>query len=449
MRGRIAYWSVTVAVAGFLFGFDTAVISGADQPLQALWHTSNLFHGFFVMSSALWGTVIGALFGNWPCERYGRKKVLIGIGVLYLVSAVGSALAPDPYSFSVWRLVGGLGVGASSIVAPAYISEIAPPAVRGRLVILYQFQLVFGILIAFASNFLLASVFSLDWRWMLGAEAIPAFVYLVLVTRVPESPRWLLLRKGDEAESRRVLGMVDPDSVDRTIMEIRHADREFTDDSLFRRAYLWPMLFAFLVAAFNQLSGINFIIYFAPRIFELAGLDNSSALLSTTGIGLVNLVFTLFGMALIDRAGRKTLLLIGSIGYIASLAAVTWAFQSGTGGIPVVLFVFVFIASHAVGQGAVIWVFIAEIFPNKIRTKGQSLGCGTHWVFAAIITLLMPYLLGRFHGAAIFGFFTAMMVLQLLFVLFLMPETKGRSLEYLAEHLSKHEHASFDEAEQA
>ena len=216
MRGRIAYWSVTVAVAGFLFGFDTAVISGADQPLQALWHTSNLFHGFFVMSSALWGTVIGALFGNWPCERYGRKKVLIGIGVLYLVSAVGSALAPDPYSFSVWRLVGGLGVGASSIVAPAYISEIAPPAVRGRLVILYQFQLVFGILVAFASNFLLASVFSLDWRWMLGAEAIPAFVYLVLVTRVPESPRWLLLRKGDEAESRRVLGMVDPDSVDRT-----------------------------------------------------------------------------------------------------------------------------------------------------------------------------------------------------------------------------------------
>ena len=448
MRGRIVYWSVTVAVAGFLFGFDTAVISGADQPLQALWHTSDLFHGFFVMSSALWGTVAGALFGNWPCERYGRKKVLIGIGVLYFVSAVGSALAPDPYSFSVWRLVGGLGVGVSSIVVPAYISEIAPPAIRGRLVALYQFQLVFGILVAYASNFALASLFGLDWRWMLGAEAIPAFVYLVLVTRVPESPRWLLSRKGDEAESRRILGLIDPEAVDRTVMEIRHADREFTDDSLFRRAYFRPMLFAFLVAAFNQLSGINFIIYFAPRIFGLAGLDSGSALLSTAGIGVVNLVLTMLGMWLIDKAGRKTLLLIGSIGYIVSLAAITWAFQSGTGGTLVVLFVFAFISSHAVGQGAVIWVFIAEIFPNKVRTKGQSLGCGTHWVFAAVITLLMPYLLGRFDAANIFGFFTGMMVLQLLFVLFLMPETKGRSLEFLAEHLSKHKHASFDESSQ-
>jgi len=445
MSGKIAYWSVTVAVAGLLFGFDTAVISGADQPLQAQWHTGDLFHGFFVMSAALWGTVVGALTGNWPCERYGRKAVLIGIGILYLVSALGSALAPEPFSFAFWRFVGGLGVGISSIVVPAYISEIAPPAARGRLVALYQFQLVFGILLAFASNYVLSTYLSLDWRWMLGVEAIPALIYLVMVTRVPESPRWLLLRKKDESESRRILGIIDPNAVERTIREIRHAQQEFTHDSLFDRAYLLPMLLAFLVAAFNQLSGINFIIYFAPRIFELAGLDASSALLSTAGIGCVNLVFTMFGLWLIDIAGRKTLLLIGSIGYIVSLAAVAWAFRSDAGGITVVLFVFVFIASHAVGQGAVIWVFIAEIFPNNVRTKGQSLGCGTHWVFAALITLLMPYLLGKFPGETIFAFFAAMMVLQLLFVLLLMPETKGRSLEYLAEHLSRHEHASFDE----
>ncbi len=447
MSGRIAYWSVTVAVAGFLFGFDTAVISGADQPLQALWQTGDLFHGMFIMSAALWGTVLGALTGNWPCERYGRKAVLIAIGVLYLTSALGSALAPDPYSFSFWRFIGGLGVGVSSVAAPAYISEIAPATARGRLVALYQFQIVFGILIAFASNFALSSFVGLDWRWMLGVESIPAIIYLVMVTRVPESPRWLLLHKGDETESRRILEIVDRASVERTIWEIRHAEREFTQDTLFTRAYLRPIMLAFLVAAFNQLSGINFVIYFAPRIFGLAGLDSSSALLSTAGIGLVNLVFTMVGLYLIDLAGRRSLLFAGTIGYIVSLAAVTWAFLAQAGGLLVVVFVFLFIASHAIGQGAVIWVFIAEIFPNNVRTKGQSLGSGTHWVFAAVITLLMPYLLGKFDAQTIFGFFTAMMMLQLAFVLLVMPETKGKSLEFLAEHLSTHEHASFNEAD--
>jgi sugar porter (SP) family MFS transporter len=444
MSSRIAWWSVTVALAGFLFGFDTAVISGADQPIQALWQTDDLFHGLFIMSAALWGTVIGALSANLPCERYGRRNVLIAIGVLYLVSALGSALAPDPYSFSFWRFVGGLGVGISSIAAPAYISEIAPANVRGRLVALYQFQIVFGILVAYVSNFVLATGFDLDWRWMLGIEAVPALIYLLMVTRVPESPRWLLLNRNDEAGSRQILEHIDPTQVDRTIKEIRHAEREFTQDSIFARAYLFPILLAFLLAMFNQLSGINFIIYFAPRVFELAGLDASSALLSTAGIGLVNLIFTMAGLGLIDVAGRKSLMLIGSVGYIISLAAVTWAFANDIGGIVVVTFVFLFIASHAIGQGAVIWVFIAEIFPNNVRTKGQSIGCGTHWVFAALITLLMPYLLSLFDGQTIFGFFTVMMVLQLLFVLFVMPETKGRSLESLAERLSEHEHVSFD-----
>ncbi len=441
---KIIYWSITVAVAGFLFGFDTAVISGADQPIQELWQTSDLFHGIFIMSSALWGTVIGALTGNYPCERFGRKLTLIGIGVLYLASALGSAIAPEPFSFSILRFIGGLGVGVSSIVVPAYISEIAPARIRGALVALYQFQVVFGILIAFVSNYFLADIFHLDWRWMLGVEAIPALIFLLMVTGVPESPRWLLLRKNDEVRARKVLDIIDPEAVDRTVAEIRHAQREFTNDHLFVKAYTFPMFLAFLIAAFNQLSGINFIIYFAPRVFELAGLDSSAALLSSAGIGLVNLISTMLGMYLIDKAGRKTLMLIGSIGYIISLATVSWAFYSDAGGIIVVFFVFTFIASHAVGQGAVIWVFIAEIFPNNVRTKGQSLGSGTHWVFAATITLLMPLVLSKFQGYTIFGFFAFMMVLQLLYVLFMMPETKGRSLESLAEGLSEHEHKSFD-----
>ncbi|MEJ2540303.1 MAG: sugar porter family MFS transporter [Gemmatimonadota bacterium] len=429
-------WCVAVAVAGFLFGFDTAVISGADQPIQALWQTEDLVHGLFVMSAALWGTVIGALWGNWPCERYGRKPVLVGIGVLYLVSALGSALSPDPFTFSLWRFVGGLGVGVSSVAVPAYISEVAPARSRGRLVALYQFQIVFGILVAFLSNWALSSVFDLGWRWMLGIEAVPAAIYLLMVMRVPESPRWLLLHGGAEAEAREILRRADPESAERTIREIRETRREFTGGALFRRAYGKPILLAFLVAAFNQLSGINFVIYFAPRIFQLAGLDSSAALLSSVGIGLVNLLFTMLGMSLIDQAGRRSLLLVGSLGYLVSLGGVTWAFATGASGLVVVGFVFLFIASHAVGQGAVIWVFIAEIFPNNVRTRGQSLGSGTHWVFAALITLVMPWLLGQFDGATIFGFFTAMMLLQLLFVLFMMPETKGRSLESLAETLS-------------
>jgi sugar porter (SP) family MFS transporter len=304
-------------------------------------------------------------------------------------------------------------------------------------VALYQFQLVFGILVAFFSNYCLSEFLGLDWRWMLGVEALPAAAYLLLVLRVPESPRWLLLRKGDEAACRNILAQSDTGSVDQTVAEIRHAEAALCQDRLLSRAYLFPILLAFLLAAFNQLSGINFIIYFAPRVFELAGLDSSAALLSSAGIGLVNLVATMLGLHLIDRVGRRSLMLIGSIGYIVSLAVVSWAFSSGAGGMMVVFWIFIFIASHAVGQGAVIWVFIAEIFPNNVRTKGQSLGCGTHWVFAALITLLMPSVLSAFEPAGIFGFFTAMMVLQLLFVIFLMPETRGRSLESLAEGLSR------------
>lgn len=433
---KIIFWAVTVAVAGFLFGFDTAVISGADKPIQKLWNTSPLFHGLFIMSSALWGTVIGALLGGIPCDRYGRKATLIGIGVLYLVSAVGAAIAMDPYTFSFLRFIGGLGVGASSIAVPAYIAEIAPAKHRGRLGAMFQFQIVFGILVAFFCNYMIAGTSEHDWRWMLGVEIIPAAVFLLMVLKVPESPRWLLLHKQDETQARAVLQLMNEEDVDQVVKSIRHEQQRSLGDRLFSGKFKMPILLAFLIAFFNQASGINFIIYFAPRVFELAGLDSSSSLLSTAGVGIVNLIFTMLGLYLIDRFGRRFLMLIGSVGYIISLGVVAWAFYSGTGGLLVVFFVFLFIASHAVGQGAVIWVFISEIFPNSVRGKGQSLGAGTHWVCAALIALLMPYFLSEFKPHAIFMFFTAMMMLQLLFVLTIMPETKGRTLESLSDDMA-------------
>lgn len=429
---KIIYWSITVAVAGFLFGFDTAVISGADKPIQAMWDTSSLFHGLFIMSSALWGALIGALGGNYPCDKYGRKPTLVLVGVLFLVSAIGSAIAQDPYTFALLRFIGGVGVGISSIVVPAYISEIAPAKYRGRLVALYQFQIVFGILIAFISNFLISGTSGNDWRLMLAVEAIPAVIYLLMVARAPESPRWLVQNKNAIKKARSILIQLGESKPDTVLLAIEKDKKQNVESKLFSGTYSKAALLAFLFAAFNQLSGINFIIYYAPRLFELAGLDVNQALLSGAGIGLVNLCFTMLGLLLIDKYGRRSLMYVGSIGYIISLAVVAWAFSNQTGGVLVVAFVFVFIAAHAIGQGTVIWVFIAEIFPNKIRSKGQSLGSGTHWLFAAAITLFMPYFLEKFSPAEIFGFFTLMMVGQLIFVARFMPETKGRSLENIS-----------------
>lgn len=432
---KVFFWSITVAVAGFLFGFDVAVISGADQPIQQLWQTSPLFHGLFIMSSALWGTVIGALLGNWPCDKWGRKPTLIAIGCLFLLSAIGSALAPDPYTFSFFRLIGGLAVGASSIAVPAYISEIAPAKFRGRLVALYQFQLVFGIMVAFLSNYMLSGISTDDWRWMLAIETVPALVFLLLVSKIPESPRWLLLYQNSEGQARQVLSKMLPsaEDVDKTISEIKSSQRQENDSALFSKTNIMPLTLAFLIAFFNQASGINFIIYFAPRVFELAGLDTSTALLSSAGIGLTNLIFTMLGVYLIDRVGRRPLMLIGSVGYIVSLAVVAYAFYAQLSGLVVVFFIFAFIAAHAVGQGAVIWVFIAEIFPNHLRAKGSSWGCGIHWIGAAIITLCMPLVLSQVSAHHIFSFFCIMMIFQLFFVVFVMPETKGKSLEALSE----------------
>ncbi|MGE6779301.1 sugar porter family MFS transporter [Vreelandella titanicae] len=438
---RIVQWSVTVALAGFLFGFDTAVISGADKPIQALWGLSDLQHGLLIMSMALWGTVLGAIFGNWPTDQLGRRMTLLLIGVLYLISAIGSAVATDPWVFALFRLIGGIGVGVSSVAAPIYISEIAPPRHRGVLVAMYQFNIVFGILMAFVSNYVIGSMIEGDiaWRWMLGIEAIPALIYTLMITRVPRSPRWLILKRNDVKEASRVLRMIDPDvDVDAEIATMRAAENEerSANARFFSRRYRLPILLAFLIAFFNQLSGINFIIYYAPRVLEAAQLGSQAALLSTAGIGLVNLVFTMIGMSLIDRFGRRTLLFIGSAGYLLSLVLISRAFFTDSlGGIEVPLLLALFIAAHAISQGAVIWVFIAEVFPNHVRARGQSFGSSIHWVFAALITLVMPWVLGTFSGGPVFAFFAIMMLLQLVFVLILMPETRNVSLEELQKHL--------------
>lgn len=435
---NIRNWSITVAVSGFLFGFDTVVISGANQPIKELWDTSPLFHGLFIMSMALWGTVIGALLGGIPCDRYGRKKTLFWIGILYLVSALGSGLATDPYSFSFFRFIGGLGVGASSVAAPIYISEITTAANRGKLGILYQFNIVFGILIAYFSNFLLKGFDGAnDWRWMLGVEAIPAFIYCIMVLRVPDTPRWLILKKKDETAGLALLEQnLSKEEAMVSFNEIKSDQlKPNQSEHIFSGKFKWPLILAFLLAFFNQLSGINFILYYAPEILEMAGLASKESLMNSVLIGVVNLVFTFVGMRLIDPFGRKQLMLVGSIGYIVSLSLVAWAFYSGAGSLILMMSILLFIASHAVGQGAVIWIFISEIFPNNVRASGQSFGTGTHWVFAAIITLLGPVVIDLFrvNPWPIFAFFAFMMVLQLLFVIFMMPETKGISLEEL-EH---------------
>ncbi|NNE28611.1 MAG: sugar porter family MFS transporter [Saprospiraceae bacterium] len=444
-RSNVSIWTLSVALAGFLFGFDTVVISGANLPIKELWNTSPLFHGTFIMSMALWGTVIGALFGGIPTDRFGRKKTLFWIGVLYAISALGSALAPDPYLFSFFRFIGGLGVGASSVAVPIYLSEVSSAKERGGIVARYQFMIVFGIFIAFISNYLLKGVGGdIDWRLMLGVEAIPAIIYCILVLRVPNSPRWIMLKKHDEQGARKILESLGVEDVESSLAQIKSSTDEAGKPSgIFGGKYNFPLMLAFLLAFFNQLSGINFVLYYAPEILERAGLAAKESLGSSISIGAVNLIFTLLGMYLIDRAGRKQLMIWGSLGYILSLSMVGYAFFSGASSVFLLTFILVFIASHAIGQGAVIWVFISEIFPNKVRAYGQSWGTGTHWVFAALITLVTPLFLDSEKGIfkdnpwPIFAFFAGFMVLQLFFVLFMMPETKGKSLEELEQELSR------------
>lgn len=441
-RNYALFISITAALGGFLFGFDTAVISGAERDIQVLWELDDWSHGLAV-AMALYGTVLGALVGGIPADKYGRKVTLIWIGVFYFVSALGSALVNDVYSFMFYRFIGGLGVGASSVVAPMYISEIAPAKQRGQLVALYQFNIVFGILMAYFSNYLIGTA-NLDeaWRWMLGVEAVPALIYSVLILKVPKSPRWLIAKKQDYQTAREILTKTDPEGVDEAIRlameESKSIKGKTSVSTLFDPRFRKISFFAFLMAFFNQMSGINAIIYFAPRIFESAGISTEDALFSTIGIGIINLVATMAGLYFIDKLGRKKLMYIGSFGYIISLSLMAYSYFGGmisSNLLP--YFVFVFIASHAIGQGSVIWVFIAEIFPNELRALGQSLGSFTHWILAALIANVFPFFANTFGEGSIFAFFALMMVLQLLWVAFRMPETKGKSLEEIQRELQK------------
>lgn len=435
---KLFFWALTSAFAGFLFGFDTVVISGAEQTIQDLWGLNSFVHGLAV-SMALWGTVIGSLVGGWPTERLGRKKTLLSVGVLYFISAVGSAYAPEVYSFMIARFIGGLGVGISTVVAPLYISEISPPQYRGRLAGMFQFNIVFGILIAFLSNSLLSGVGEYAWRWMLGVEAFPALVYSLLCLGLPESPRWLIVHGRDRQDGMDVFRLIYPyaandeivslvDEVEASVGHTRLASKFFTP------RLMKPISLAFLIAFFNQFSGINAVLYFAPRIFEWTGLGEQAALLQSVGIGVTNLIFTFIGLWLIDKLGRRTLLYFGSFGYIASLGLCAWAFHTEHFAV-VPPCIFAFIAAHAIGQGAVIWVFISEIFPNRNRASGQALGSFTHWIFAALLTLFFPKITEAFAPSIVFAFFCFMMVMQLIWVKFAVPETRGIKLEEIQKKM--------------
>ncbi len=440
--------ALIAALGGLLFGFDTAVISGTTDALKAQYHLTDNGLGFTV-AAALIGTIIGAIVAGQPSDRFGRRPVLMVLALFYLVASVGSALAWDWYSFVAFRMLGGIAVGGASVVSPLYIAEIAPAAYRGRLVGVQQFNIVLGILIAFLSNYLIAQMHlgATEWRWMLGIQAVPSLLFFVLLFPTSESPRWLV-GQGRTAEARTVLTHlgVEPGAagVDLEIAEIERSlqeDRQSGADTLFRRAYRKPLALAFMIALFNQLSGINALMYYAKDIFELAGAGKSAALLQSVGVGLINLVFTMLAMLIIDNFGRRKLMLVGSVGYILSLSTTAWAFYTyggqfdTTGATIVLVSLLVFIASHAFGQGAVIWVFIGEVFPNRVRARGQAFGCSVHWIMAALISWTFPVLVGRLGGGNTFAFYAVMMVGQLAWVILAMPETKGVPLEEIQRRL--------------
>ncbi|HET9486280.1 MAG TPA: sugar porter family MFS transporter, partial [Chryseosolibacter sp.] len=397
----------------------------------------------FTVASALIGTVIGSLIAGKPAERFGRKKVLQAIGLLYLVTSLGSALTNSWELFIAFRFLGGIGVGASSVVGPMYISEISPAAKRGRLVALFQFNIVSGILIAFLSNYLLFGVSDEAWRWMLGVQAFPSVIFFVMVFFVPESPRWLV--KNDQpAQAEKVLASIgesNPAMALRNIQESLESVAGTVKESLFNGQYNKPIMYVVVLAMFNQLSGINAIMYYAPRIFEMTGLTRNTALLQAISIGVTNMVFTLLAISLIDKFGRKTLLIIGSVGMVVALGLVTWVFYTRDfGGYAVMIYLVGFIAFFAFSQGAVIWVFMAEIFPNKVREQGQTLGSFTHWIMAVVISWSFPIIAESSENGGFYSFllFTLMMVLHGIFAWKVIPETKGKSLEGIQRELHIH-----------
>jgi SP family xylose:H+ symportor-like MFS transporter len=467
IQGILLRSAIVAALGGLLFGFDTAVISGAEKTLEQLFdsqyqsiaqffgcpevvtaeietelsmfQTTSFWHGTLVIS-ALIGTVIGSLLFGKPADRYGRRKILKVLGVLYFISAVGSALAWGVISFGIFRFIGGLAVGGASVISPMYIAEISPAKVRGRLVAITQFNIVLGILLAYLSNWIISTLNleSLEWRWMFGVEAFPAVAFFVLLFFTPRSPRWLVAC-GLLDESRAVLERVGTDTgnIDEELDVIQQSLLEHAKslkEPFFQRKYLKPILLAVMIAMFNQLSGINALIYYTKRIFEMAGTEGTSALAQSVIIGFTNLIFTMAALLVIDHFGRKKLMLVGSIGYIISLSVVAWGFFSGSGGMIILIGFIAFIAAHAFGQGAVIWVFISEIFPNALRARGQALGSFTHWIMAALISQMFPMFAEQL-GWRIFAIYGICMIGQLLWVLLAMPETKGVPLEEIQKKL--------------
>lgn len=434
MKRSIVLYAVAAALGGFLFGFDTAVISGAEQAIQKVWALDSLTHGLAV-AIALYGTVLGAMFSGKPSDLLGRKKALILIGLLYSVSAIGSALAPEEYSFMFFRFIGGIGVGASSVIAPLYIAEISPAKSRGKLVMLFQLNIVIGIFLAYMSNYALDGIGQYSWRMMLGVEALPALIFTVMTFFIAESPRWLIIIKKDISGAVKVLRKLYPADHELLLSQIQSSANTGKEEGRFFSArYKIPIMLVFIFAFLNQVSGINAIIYYAPRIFSMTGLEVDSSLLSTAGIGFINMLFTIVGMVLIDRTGRRMLMFIGSVGMTITLALVARAFHAGTfEGVEYCFFVY--IAFFAMSHGAVIWVFFGEVFPNVVRASGQAFGGLTHWIFAAVITNLFPLMLNKFDPAPVFMFFSVMMAVQLLFVWKLMPETKGVPLEEIERKL--------------
>lgn len=437
--------TLVAALGGLLFGFDTAVISGTTEWLRGVFGLSSAGLGFSV-AAALIGTIVGALSAGRPADRWGRRRTLFFIAGLYFASALGTALAWDWYSFLFFRFVGGIGVGGASVVSPMYIAEISPAQYRGRLVAVTQFNIVLGILLAFFSNYLIAGLDlgPAEWRWMFGVEAVPAGLFFLLLFLTPYSPRWLVMQgRIDEARKTLLRLGTDVASVEDQIREIESSidlEHHSLREPLFQTKYRKPILLAVAIAAFNQLSGINAVMYYAPYIFELAGAGTESALAQTVAVGGTNLIFTLAAMAVIDYFGRRKLMLVGSVGYIVSLSTAAWAFYAygtqfdQTGSRIVLISLLLFIASHAFGQGAVIWVFISEIFPTRVRARGQALGSFTHWFMAALISWTFPVIADASGGHA-FAFYAAMMVLQLLWVIYVMPETKGVPLERIQKEL--------------
>ena len=431
-RTPVVLSSLVAALGGLLFGFDTAVISGTTEALQRVFSLTNWWLGFAV-ASALIGTIVGAFTVQKPADSIGRKRTLITMAVLYFVSAIGTALAQNLVQFALFRFIGGLAIGGASVVSPMYIAEISPARLRGRLVELNQLNIVIGILLAYLSNYEIARVVGGGdaWRWMLGVMAAPSALFFACLFLIPESPRWLV-KVGRAAEARAVLERVGDEDVQAEMTEIVASltDDGVGGDRLLQRRYLKPILLAVAVAALNQLSGINAMLYYAPRIFRMAGAGASAALAQSVAVGGTNLIVTIVAWFLIDRIGRRPLLFIGGVGATVSLILMALGFSAGHATALVLAGAIGLMASHAIGQGAVIFVFISEIFPNRVRAKGQGLGTLTHWVMDAGVSWTFPAV-AAVSGAGAFGFFAVMMLFQVVFAWRIMPETKGITLEEL------------------